>query len=58
MPYLLILLAVVARLLVHPFNFTPIGGIGLFAKYWCRSLVYKFFSLLPEAIILHAKPSV
>jgi len=35
MPYILIVLAVVARLLVHPFNFTPIGGIGLFAGAWC-----------------------
>jgi hypothetical protein len=39
MPYLLILLAVVARLLVHPFNFTPIGGIGLFAGSWCSPRV-------------------
>jgi hypothetical protein len=35
----LILLAVVARLLVHPFNFTPIGGIGLFAGSWCSPRV-------------------
>lgn len=35
MPYLLIVLVVVARLLVHPFNFTPVGAIGLFAGSWC-----------------------
>jgi hypothetical protein len=35
MPYMLIALVVVARLLVHPFNFTPVGAIGLFAGSWC-----------------------
>ncbi len=31
MPWLLILLAVAARLAPHPFNLTPIGALGLFA---------------------------
>jgi hypothetical protein len=31
MPLLLILLAVVAQLVPHPFNLTPIGALGLFA---------------------------
>lgn len=31
MPWVLILLAVVARFLPHPFNLTPLGGLGLFA---------------------------
>jgi hypothetical protein len=35
MPYFLIVLAVIARVVVHPFNFTPIGAIGLFAGSWC-----------------------
>jgi len=35
MPYFLIVLAVIARIVVHPFNFTPIGAIGLFAGSWC-----------------------
>jgi hypothetical protein len=39
MPYLLIVLVVVARLLVHPFNFTPVGAIGLFAGGWCSPRV-------------------
>ena len=31
MPYFLIVLGVVARLIPHPWNFTPIGALGLFA---------------------------
>ena len=30
MPWLLIALAVVARLLPHPFNLTPVGALGFF----------------------------
>ena len=30
-PYLLIALGVVARLIPHPWNFTPVGALGLFA---------------------------
>lgn len=31
MPYLLVVLSVVARLVPHAWNFTPIGAVGLFA---------------------------
>lgn len=31
MPYLLVFLSVVARLIPHAWNFTPIGAVGLFA---------------------------
>ncbi len=31
MPWLLIALAITARLLPHPFNLTPVGALGLFA---------------------------
>ena len=31
MPYFLIILGVIARLFPHPWNFTPIGALGLFA---------------------------
>ncbi len=35
MPWLLIALAVVARLLPHPFNLTPVGALGLYAGAAC-----------------------
>jgi hypothetical protein len=35
MPYFLIVLGVVARLIPHPWNFTPIGALGLFAGANC-----------------------
>lgn len=46
MPYFLIVLAVVARIIVHPFNFTPIGAIGLFAGSWCSPRVAWLMPLL------------
>lgn len=46
MPYLLIALAVAARLLVHPFNFTPVGAIGLFAGSWCSPRIAWAIPLL------------
>lgn len=39
MPYFLIVLAVLARVVAHPFNFTPVGAIGLFAGSWCSQRV-------------------
>jgi hypothetical protein len=36
MPYFLIVLGVIARLVPHPWNFTPIGALGLFAGANCR----------------------
>jgi hypothetical protein len=39
MPYLLIVLGVIARLIPHPWNFTPIGALGLFAGANCRPQV-------------------
>ena len=35
MPYLLIALTVILRLLPHPFGLTPIGALGLFAGAYC-----------------------
>jgi len=39
MPYFLIVLGVIARLIPHPWNFTPIGALGLFAGANCRPRV-------------------
>ena len=36
MPYFLIVLGVIARLFPHPWNFTPIGALGLFAGANCH----------------------
>jgi len=36
MPYLLIVLGSIARLIPHPWNFTPIGAVGLFVGANCR----------------------
>jgi len=36
MPYVLIVIAVLARVLPHPFNVTPVGAVGLFAGANCR----------------------
>ena len=36
MPYVLIVVAVLARILPHPFNVTPVGALGLFAGANCR----------------------
>ena len=36
MPYFLIVLGVIARLVPHAWNFTPIGALGLFAGANCR----------------------
>ncbi|MFL2545807.1 MAG: DUF6580 family putative transport protein [Candidatus Rariloculaceae bacterium] len=35
MPYFLIVLGVIARLIPHPWNFTPIGALGVFAGANC-----------------------
>ena len=37
MPYFLIIAAVLARLLPHPFNVTPLGAVGLFDGANCRA---------------------
>ena len=39
MPYVLLVLGVIARLIPHPWNFTPIGALGLFAGANCRPQV-------------------
>jgi hypothetical protein len=39
MPYFLIVLGVIARLIPHPWNFSPIGALGLFAGANCRPRV-------------------
>ena len=36
MPYFLIALGTIARLVPHPCNFSPIGGLGLFAGANCK----------------------
>ncbi len=51
MPYLLIALGVVARLVPHPWNFTPIGALGLFAGANCRP---RFAWLVPLCSLLVA----
>ena len=51
MPYLLIALGVVARLVPHPWNFTPIGALGLFAGANCRP---RFAWLVPLCALLVA----
>ncbi len=35
-PYVLIVIAAIARLIPHPWNFTPIGAVGLFAGAYCQ----------------------
>ncbi len=39
MPYILIVLGIIARLVPHAWNFTPIGALGLFAGANCRPRV-------------------
>ena len=48
-PYLLIALGVVARLVPHPWNFTPVGALGLFAGANCPPRVAW---LVPLAALL------
>ena len=50
MPYFLIALTVVMRFLPHPFNLTPIGGLGLFAGAYCGPRFAWFVPLLALAI--------
>ena len=35
MPYILIVLTIIIRLLPHPFGVTPVGALGLFAGSYC-----------------------
>lgn len=35
-PFILIGLAAIARLIPHAWNFTPVGGVGLFAGAYCK----------------------
>lgn len=49
MPYLLIVLSIIARLVPHPWNFTPIGALGLFAGANCHP---RFSWLVPLCALL------
>lgn len=54
-PYLLIALGVVARLIPHPWNFTPVGALGLFAGANCNPRVawlVPLFALVLGDIVL------
>ena len=51
MPYFLIVLGVIARLIPHPWNFTPIGALGLFAGANCRP---RIAWLVPLCALLFA----
>ena len=46
MPYLLIVIGVIARLIPHPWNFTPLGAIGLFAGANCSFKTAFFVPLI------------
>ena len=46
MPYLLIIFGVIARLIPHPWNFTPLGALGLFGGANCSFRTALFIPLI------------
>ncbi len=50
MPYLLIALTIVFRLIPHPFNLAPIGALGLFAGAYCSPRFSWLVPLLALAV--------
>lgn len=47
MHYVVLVLAGLIRLIPHPWNFTPIGSIGLFAGTWCNPKIAWLVPLIP-----------
>ena len=47
MHYVILILAGLIRLIPHPWNFTPIGSIGLFAGTWCSPKIAWAIPLIP-----------
>lgn len=50
MPYVLIALTIAFRLVPHPFSFTPVGALGLFAGAYCSPKIAWLVPLIALAI--------
>lgn len=50
MPYILIVLTIIIRLLPHPFGVTPVGALGLFAGSYCNPKIAWAVPLIALAI--------
>ncbi|MDH3977672.1 MAG: hypothetical protein OEU86_04100 [Gammaproteobacteria bacterium] len=50
MPYVLIALTIILRLLPHPFGLTPVGALGLFAGSYCSPKIAWLVPLIALAV--------